>query len=118
MVSVVAVIVDIIVGVIILAPVLWLVGRAMIGKTASLVHAIWIVILGVIINTILGALVQGLLGLLITLLVWVALIKHFFKTSWSKAAIVGIIATVVLAIIAVLLAIIGFGAIIGLGALA
>jgi len=118
MVNVVAVIVEIIVGVIILAPVLWLVGRAMVGKTASLVHAVWIVVLGVIINTALGALIQGLLGLLITLVIWIALIRHFFKTSWSKAAIVGIVAIVVLAIIAVVLALIGFGAIIGLGALA
>jgi hypothetical protein len=118
MVSIVAVIVEIIVGVIILAPVLWLVGRAMVGKTTSLMHSVWIVVLGVIINTVLGALVQGLLGLLITLVVWIALIKHFFKTSWSKAAIVGIVATIVLAVIAILLAIIGFGAIIGLGALA
>src|SRR5208337_3982500 len=105
MVSILAVIVEIIVGVIILAPVLWLVGRAMVGKTASLWHAIWIVVLGVIINTVLGVFVQGLLGLLITLVVWVALIKHFFKTNWSKAAIVGIVATVVLAIIAIALAI-------------
>jgi hypothetical protein len=118
MVSAVAVIVDIIVGVIILVPVLWLIGRAMVGKPASLVHAAWIVVLGVIINTVLGALVQGLLGLLITLVIWVALIKHFFKTSWSKAAIVGIVATIVLAIIAIILALIGFGAIVGLGAFA
>jgi hypothetical protein len=90
----------------------------MIGKTASLVHAVWIAILGVIINTILGAFVQGLLGLLITLIVWLALIRHFFKTSWSKAAIVAVIAIIVLAVIAIILAVIGFGAIIGLGALA
>jgi hypothetical protein len=118
LVSIVAVIVEIIVGVIILAPVLWLVGRAMVGKTASLMHSVWIVVLGVIINAVLGALVQGLLGLLITLVVWIALIKHFFKTGWGKAAIVGIVATVVLAVIAIVLALIGFGAIIGLGALA
>jgi hypothetical protein len=118
MVSITAMIVEIIVGVIILAPVLWLVGRAIVGKTASLMHAIWIVVLGVIINTILGAFVHGLVGLLITLVIWVALIKQFFKTGWGKSAIVGIVAIVVLAIIAIVLAAIGFGAIIGLGALA
>jgi hypothetical protein len=118
MVIILAFIVEITVGVIILAPVLWFVGRAIIGKTASLMHAVWIVVLGVIINTALGALIQGLLGLLITLVVWVALIKHFFKASWSKAAIVAIVATIILAIIAIALAVIGFGAIIGLGALA
>jgi len=118
LVNILGVIVEIIVGVVILAPVLWLVGRAVAGKTASLVHAVWIVVLGVIINEILGALVQGLLGLLITLVVWIALIKHFFQTSWSKAAIIGIVATIVLAIIVVVLALIGLGAVIGLGALA
>jgi len=118
MVSITAMVVEIIVGVIILAPVLWLVGRAIVGKTASLMHAIWIVVLGVIINTILGAFVHGLLGLLVTLVVWVVLIKQFFETGWGKAAIVGIVAIIVLAIIAVVLAAIGFGAIVGLGALA
>jgi len=118
MVSAIAAIVEIIVGIIILAPVLWFVGRAMVGKSASLIHAVWIVVLGVIINTILGAFVQGLLGLLITLVIWVGLIKYFFKTSWGKAAIVGIVATIVLAILVVILALIGFGAIVGLAALA
>ena len=118
MTSALAVIVEIIVGVIVLAPVLWLVGRMIAGKTASLVHAVWIVVLGVVINEILGALVQGLLGLLITLVVWIALIKHFFQTSWSRSAIIAIVGTIVLAIIMVVLALLGLGAIIGLGALA
>jgi len=118
MASLVGAIVELIVGIIILAPVLWLVGRAMVGKTASIVHAIWIVVLGVIINTVLGVFVQGILGLLVTLVVWVGSIKYFFKTSWSKAAIVGIVATIVLAIIVVVLALIGLGAVVGLGALA
>jgi hypothetical protein len=118
MVSITAMIVEIVVGAIILAPVLWLVGRAMIGKTANLMHAVWIVVLGVIVNTVLGAFVHGLLGLLVTLVVWVALIKQFFKTNWGKAAIVGIVAIVVLAIIAIVLAALGFGALMGLGRLA
>lgn len=57
----------------------------------------------VIIDAVLGALVHGLLGLLVTLVVWVALIKEFFKASWGKAAIVGIVAIIVLAIIAIVL---------------
>jgi hypothetical protein len=115
MVSITATIVEIIVGAIILAPVLWLVGRAIVGKTASFMHAIWIVVLGVIINAVLGALVHGLLGLLVTLVVWVGLIKTFFKASWGKAAIVGLVAIIVLAIIAIVLAALGFAALVGLG---
>ena len=118
MVSITAMIVEIVVGAIILAPVLWLVGRAMVGKTASFMHAVWIVVLGVIVNTVLGMFVHGLVGLAVTLVVWVALIKQFFKTSWSKAAIVGIVAIVVLAIIAIVLAALGFGVLMGLGRVA
>jgi hypothetical protein len=115
LVSITATIVEIVVGAIILAPVLWLVGRTIVGKTASLMHAIWIVALGVIINAILGAYVHGLVGLLVTLVVWVALIKVFFKTGWGKAAIAGIAAIIVLAIIAIVLAALGFSALAGLG---
>ena len=118
MASITSIIVEIVVGAIILAPVLWLVGRSMVGKTASLMHAVWIVVLGVIINTVLGAFVHGMLGLLVTLVVWIGLIKTFFKTGWGKAAIVGIVAIVVLAIIAIVLAALGFGALMGLGRLA
>ena len=114
MVSITAIIVEIIVGAIILAPVLWLVGRAIVGKSASLMHAVWIVVLGVIINAILGAFVHGLLGLLVTLVVWLVLIKQFFATSWVKAALVAIVAVVVLAVIAVVLALLGFGVLAGL----
>jgi hypothetical protein len=117
MASLVGAMVELIVGIVILAPALWVVGRAMVGKTASIVHAIWIVVLGVIINTVLGVFVKGLLGLLITMVIWVGLIKYFFKTSWGKAAIVGIVATIVLAIIVVVLTLMGLGVVVGLGAL-
>lgn len=113
MVSSTALIVEVIVGAIILAPVLWLVGRAIVGKAASLIHALWMVILGVI-NAILGMFVHGLLGLLVTLVLWLVLIKQFFATSWGKAALVALVAVVVLAIIAVILAVLGIGALAGL----
>lgn len=111
-------IVSIIVGVIIVAPVLWLVGRSMVGGAkAKFTDAIWIVVLGTIINAVLGAFVPGVLGIIVTLIVWVALIKHFFDASWGKALLIGIIAIVVLVIILVILAALGFAALFGLGVL-
>lgn len=104
--------VQIIVSVIILAPVLWLVGRVILGKE-KFSHAVWIVVLGVVINAFLGMYVSGLLGMLVTLVVWIALIKHFFETSWGRAALVGILAIVVLAIVAAVLVFIGIGALAG-----
>jgi hypothetical protein len=113
-----SVIIQIIAGVIIVSPILWLVGRAMVGGAkARFMDAVWIVVLGVIINTVLGAFLSGAVGFIVTLVVWVALIKHFFDASWGKAILIGIVAIVVLVIVAFVLALLGVAAIIGLSGL-
>ena len=110
--------IQIIAGVIIISPILWLVGRSMVGGAkARFTDAIWIVVLGVIINTVLGAFIHGVLGFIVTLIVWVGLIKHFFDASWGKAILIGILAIIVLVIVAFLLSLLGAAALIGLGGL-
>lgn len=105
--SLTSVVAEIIAAAIIVAPVLWLVGRALVGKDkAKFTHALWIAILGVIIGAVLGMFIQGTLGLLVTLILWVYLIKHFFETGWGKALVVGIIALVVLMIVMAVLAVV------------
>lgn len=111
-------IVQIVVGVIIVAPILWLVGRAMVGgQKAKFTDAIWIVVLGIIINAVLGIFISGIIGFIVTLIVWVALIKHFFDATWGKALLIAFVAIVVLAIILVVLAFLGLAALVGLGGL-
>ena len=91
---------EIILEIIVVAIVLWLVGRWLVGKTASVIHAIWIAVLGVIIARIIGLIpVIGEIGGIISLIVWVYLIKRFFATNWMKALIVGIVAAIVLYIV-------------------
>lgn len=108
--------IQIIIGVIILSPILWLIGRALVGKQkAKFTDAIWIVALGIIINTILGAYIHGLLGFIVTLLIWLWLIKHFFDTGWLMALAIAIIAIIVLGIIVLILAAIGIAFFAGLG---
>jgi hypothetical protein len=94
--------IQIIVSVIIIAPVLWLVGRALAGKDkAKFTDAIWIVVLG----TVIGAVVSwfagslGWIGTIIMIIVWLALIKHFFDCGWLKALAIAIIAIIVYIII-------------------
>ncbi len=110
--------IQIIVSVIIVAPVLWLVGRALAGKEkAKFTDAIWIVVLG----TVIGALVSwfagslGWIGTIIMIIVWLALIKHFFDCGWLKALAIAIIAIIVYIIIffilVAILAIIGLSGI-------
>ena len=112
------IVIQIIVSVIIISPILWLVGRSMVGGAkAKFTDAIWIVVLGIIINVILGTFVHGTIGFIVTLIVWIALIKHFFDAGWGKAILIGIIAIIVLIIIAFVLAFLGIAAIAGLGGL-
>jgi len=92
---------EIILEIIVVAIVLWLVGRWLVGKkTTSVIHAIWIAVLGVIIARVIGLIpVIGEIGGIISLIVWVYLIKRFFQTNWMKALIVGIVAAIVLYVI-------------------
>lgn len=110
--------IQIIVGIIIVAPVLWLVGRSMVGKEkAKFTDSIWIVALGIIIATILGTWVHGLLGFIITLIVWLALIRHFFDTGWMKALLLAIVLVIVLFIVGLILAALGIAMLFGFGAI-
>jgi hypothetical protein len=118
MVDIMSIVIQVIVGIIIISPVLWLVGRWRVGKLkAKFTDAIWIVVLGIVINAILGAYIHGVVGLAVTLIVWVLLIRHFFDASWLQAILIGVLAIVVLVVIVFILALLGFAAIAGLGGL-
>lgn len=108
----VALLIQIVVGIIVVAPILWIVGRALAGKDkAKFTDAIWIVVLGTVIGAVVGALVGGLIASIIMFVVWLALIKHFFDCGWLKAFVIAVIAVIVFIIVAVILAIIGIGVI-------
>jgi len=101
-------VIHIIVNIIILAPVLWLSGRLLVGKDkAKLTDAIWIVVLGTIVGAIFGYFFSGWVALIIELVLWLLLVKHFFDCGWLKALAISIIAVIILAVILAILAIIG-----------
>lgn len=103
-------VIRIIVGTIIIAPVLWLSGRALVGKEkAKFADAVWIVVLGTVIGGICGSLFVGIIASIIQLLIWLALVKHFFDCGWLKALAISILAVIIFAVIAVILVVIGIG---------
>jgi hypothetical protein len=107
-----ALLIQVVISVVIIAPILWLAGRALAGKDkdkAKFTDAIWIVVLGTIIGAAVGALVGGLIAALIMFIIWLALIKHFFDCGWLKALAIAIIAVIIFIIIVAVLAIIGIG---------
>jgi hypothetical protein len=103
-------IVQIVVSIIVLAPVLWLAGRTLVGKEkAKFLDAVWIVALGTIIGAVIGALIGGLLAAVIMFIIWLALIKHFFDCGWLMALAIAIIAVIIFVIIVAILAFVGIG---------
>jgi hypothetical protein len=105
--------IQIVVGTIIIAPILWLAGRALVGKEkAKFTDAIWIALLGIVIGAVVGALIGGLGGLIaavIMFVIWLALIKHFFDCGWIMALAIAIIAVIIFVVIVAVLALIGIG---------
>jgi hypothetical protein len=104
-----ALVINIIVNTIILSPVLWLSGRALVEKgKVKFIDAVWIVILGTVIGTLFGAFFVGIIASIIQLILWLALVKHFFDCGWLKALAISIIAIIIFAAIAIILGLIGF----------
>jgi hypothetical protein len=113
--DIVGLLISIVVGIIFVAPVLWLVGRALVGKEkAKFTDAIWIVVLGVVIGAIVGALVGGIVAAIIMFIIWLALVKHFFDCGWLMAFAITVVAVIVFVVIVAILAFVGI-AVIGLG---
>jgi len=105
----IALLIQIIVGTVILAPVLWLAGRALVGKEkAKFLDAVWIILLGTVIGAVVGAF-GGLVAAVIMFIVWLALIKHFFDCGWLMAFAIAIIAVIIFVVIVAILAVIGIG---------
>jgi hypothetical protein len=107
--------INVVVNAIILSPALWIAGRLLAGKDkAKFTDALWIVILGTLINSvfsyftadILGSLVAEIIALILMLIIWLALVKHFFDCGWLKALAITIIAVLIWIVIAVIIGII------------
>jgi len=101
--------VNIIVNTIILSPVLWLSGRAIVGKDkAKFTDAVFTVIIGTVVGALLGAFFVGFIASFIQLIIWLVLVRHFFDCGWLKALGISILAIIIFAVIAIILGLIGF----------
>jgi hypothetical protein len=92
-----------IVEVIVISLVLWASGRALVGKEkAKFTDVIWITVLGLIV----GAVVQNVIpfvGWFLALIIFLALIRHFFDAGWGRALLIALLAIIIFVVIAVVL---------------
>ena len=120
--SLIGLLVTIVIMVIFVVPSLWIAGRLLAGKQkAKFTDALWIVIIGTIVfyffNLFFTDLLSGfaiIISYIVMLIIWLALVKHFFDCGWLKALAISIIAIIIaivlMIIIAFMFAIIGIGA--------
>ena len=76
-------------------------------EKAKFTDALWIVVLGTVISSAFGYFFSGVIASIIVLIIWLALVKHFFDCGWLKALAISIVAVLIFIAIAVVLAIIG-----------
>jgi hypothetical protein len=102
-------VIHIIVNIIILSPVLWLAGRALVGKDkAKFTDAILIVVIGTVVGTLFGAFFSGVIAALIQLILWLLIVKYFFDCGWLKALAISILTVIIFIVIVLILGLIGF----------
>jgi len=99
----------VIINVIIIGPMLWLAGRILAGKDkAKFTDALWIAALGTVIGSLFTHLFSGIIALVVVVVLWLALIRHFFDCGWGKAFLIALVAAAIFAVIAVVLALLGW----------
>lgn len=102
--------IQVIVNIIVMAPVLWMSGRILAGnEKAKFVDAIWIVVLGTVISTVFNSLFDGIIASVILFIILLGLVKHFFDCSWMKAVAIALFAVIVFVVIIAILAVVGIG---------
>jgi hypothetical protein len=79
-----------------------------VGKDkAKFTDAVWIGVLGVVIGAVIGFFLTGIvgtiLGTLIMIVVWLALITHFFDCGLLKGHVIAIIAGIIYWVISLIL---------------
>ena len=101
--------INIIVGIIVLSPALWLSGRGLVGKEkAKFTDAIAIIAIGIIVGSLFGILFTGWLTIIVEAIIWLALVKHFFDCGWLKSLAISILTIIIFVILAVILVFLGF----------
>jgi hypothetical protein len=90
----------------VLAVVLYIAGRIVVGgKRALFSDAFIIALLGTILSSIFMVFIPySLLALLLSIFVWLLLIKRLYETGWLGAIAVGILAIIVFVVVLVLIA--------------
>ena len=112
MLNITVLIIQIVIGLVVSTPALWYVGKWRVGpERAKFTDAVWISVLGTVINAVIGSYVGGGIGSLLQLLVNLYLIKKYYETDWVNSLIISIAAVLLVFVVFTVLGVLGFLAI-------
>src|SRR6266852_9109765 len=94
--------------------VLWLAGEIVVGRRVTFVEALGIAAVGTFLVGASIVFLPGFIGLIVGLLVFLLLVKHYFKTGWLGAIGVSIMAIVVGIVLIFILGALALGALFAL----
>ena len=97
--------------------VLWLAGEIVVGRRVTFGEALGVASVGTFLVGAIIVFLPGLIGLLLGLLIFLLIVKHYFKTGWLGAIGVGIMAIVVGIVIIFVLGALALGALVALPSL-
>jgi len=95
--SIIGLLIGVVVGSIVTAPFLWLAGKWIVGgDRARFMDAVWIGILGTVVNAVIGEVVGGGVGALAQLVAYLYLVKTYYETGWGNAVVISILVVVIM----------------------
>src|SRR5215472_10209971 len=97
--------------------VLWLAGEIVVGRRVTFGEALGVASVGTFLVGAVIVFLPGIIGLLLGLLIFLLLVKHYFKTGWLGAIGVGIMTIVVGIVIIFVLGALALGALVALPSL-
>jgi len=102
--SIVGVIIGVVVGSIVTAPFLWLAGKWIVGgDKARFMDAVWIGVLGTVLNAVIGEFVGDGIGPLAQFVAYLYLVKTYYETGWGNAVVISVLAVVIMAVVLIVL---------------
>ena len=112
--SIIYMLIGLVVNIVVNSLFVWLAGKALVGgEKAKFTDAIWIVVLGSVLNVVVGFFLSDIVGLMlgpiigavISFILWLGLIKHFFDCGWVKAFLIAVLAVIIQFVVSFLIGI-------------
>jgi hypothetical protein len=106
--NLVALMIQIVIGLIVSAPALWYVGKWRVGpEKAKFTDAITISVLGTVIGAVIESILGGGIGSVLQFIVNLYLINRYYETDWINSFIISLVTVLLVVVVFTVLGVLG-----------